>query len=248
MNTVVPLPPNDGSQPGPSFVAPPASQVRAAPFQRASATEQRAVGGDSSRPKGRRNHTITQSVTCVTAGETAADERSVEATVEQRSSAFRFMNEPAAATDTAGDYLREPAAVVSGQIIREGDAPRETGRFGGVASSPDTDFSTPQASSPRLRATQALNAGDCVPPLSLTRPALLGGSGGEPSIPSEDAGGAKMDGCNHPGRGPSGLIRSAKSSQAATSFPYQNVEPGTSWNEAYPFDPVLAAQNAMGIS
>jgi hypothetical protein len=77
---------------------------------------------------------------------------------------------------------------------------------------------TPQASSPRLRATQASNAGDCVPPFSSTRPALLGGSGGEPSIPSEDAGGAKMDGANHPGRGPSGLIRSAKSSQAATDI------------------------------
>lgn len=106
---------------------------------------------------------------------------------------------------------------------------------------------TPQASSPSFRATQASNAGDCVPPLSLTRPALLGGSGGEPSIPSDHAGGAKMDGCNHPGRGPSGLIHSAKSSQAATSSPYQNVEPGTSWNEAYPFDPDLTAQKAMGI-
>ena len=49
-------------------------------------------------------------------------------------------DEAAAATDTAADYLREPAAVVSGQIIREGDAPRESGRFGGDASGPDTDF------------------------------------------------------------------------------------------------------------
>jgi len=40
-------------------------------------------------------------------------------------------HEAAAATETAADYLREPAAVVSGQIIREGDAPRETGRHEG---------------------------------------------------------------------------------------------------------------------
>ena len=32
------------------------------------------------------------------------------------------------------------------------------------------------------------------------RPAALAVSGGEPSIPSSDAGGEKMDGCSHPGR------------------------------------------------
>lgn len=58
-------------------------------------------------------------------------------------------NEPAAATDTAGDYLREPAAVVPGQIVREGGAPRETDSQageqsqGGSVSGPDTDFSPP---------------------------------------------------------------------------------------------------------
>ena len=62
----------------------------------------------------------------------------------------QFRDDPAAATETAGDYLREPAAVVSGQIIREGDAPRETDRQAseqspgdGDASSPDTDFEPP---------------------------------------------------------------------------------------------------------
>lgn len=49
-------------------------------------------------------------------------------------------NEPAAATETAGDYLREPAAVVSGQIIREGDAPQGTDHANGDAPRPDTDF------------------------------------------------------------------------------------------------------------
>lgn len=79
---------------------------------------------------------------------------------------------------------------------------------------------TPQASSPRLRATQALNAGDCVPPFSLTRPAPFCGSGGEPGIPSEDTGGAKMGEhvSAHSGWGPSGRIESAKSSQAATDI------------------------------
>lgn len=52
-----------------------------------------------------------------------------------------FKDEPVAAADVTGDYLREPAIAVSGQIVREGDAPRETGRRqdDGVASSPDTE-------------------------------------------------------------------------------------------------------------
>ncbi len=50
-------------------------------------------------------------------------------------------NEPDDAADASGDYLREPATAASGQIIREGDAPRETGRdYSGVASCPDTEF------------------------------------------------------------------------------------------------------------
>ena len=52
-------------------------------------------------------------------------------------------NEPAAATETAGDYLREPTAVVSGQILREGDAPRGTDHANGDAPRPDTDFNPP---------------------------------------------------------------------------------------------------------
>lgn len=52
-------------------------------------------------------------------------------------------NEPAAAADAAGDYLREPMAAASGQIIREGDAPRGTDRQDGDAPSPDTDFEPP---------------------------------------------------------------------------------------------------------
>lgn len=49
----------------------------------------------------------------------------------------RARNEPAAAAEVAGDYLREPLAAAAGQIIWEGDAPRETGCFGGDASCPD---------------------------------------------------------------------------------------------------------------
>lgn len=48
--------------------------------------------------------------------------------------------DPGATTDTSGDDLREPTAVVSGQITGEGDAPRETGRRSdGVASRPGSD-------------------------------------------------------------------------------------------------------------
>lgn len=53
----------------------------------------------------------------------------------------KVRNEPAAAAEVAGDYLREPVAAEQGQIIREGDAPRETGRRGGGdASCSDTEF------------------------------------------------------------------------------------------------------------
>lgn len=51
---------------------------------------------------------------------------------------------PADAAVTAGTDLREPVAAVQGQIIREGDAPREPSRHNrGDASSPDTDFEPP---------------------------------------------------------------------------------------------------------
>lgn len=50
---------------------------------------------------------------------------------------------PTAPTDaavTVGNDLREPVAAERGQIIREGDAPRETDRYGDDASGPDTEF------------------------------------------------------------------------------------------------------------
>lgn len=54
-------------------------------------------------------------------------------------------DEPEAAAEVAGDYLREPVAAEQGQIIREGDAPRETDRLGGDASCPDTEFQMDRA-------------------------------------------------------------------------------------------------------
>lgn len=56
-------------------------------------------------------------------------------------------NEPEAAAEVAGDYLREPVAAEQGQIIREGDAPRETDRLCGDASCPDAEYSHSQATS-----------------------------------------------------------------------------------------------------
>src|SRR5690606_21896237 len=48
---------------------------------------------------------------------------------------------PPASRGIAGeDDLRELAATVPGQIIREGDAPRETGHENGVASRPDAEL------------------------------------------------------------------------------------------------------------
>lgn len=45
---------------------------------------------------------------------------------------------PGDAAVTSGNDLREPVAAEQGQIIREGDVPRETDRASGDASSPDT--------------------------------------------------------------------------------------------------------------
>lgn len=74
-------------------------------------------------------------------------------------------NEPAAATETAGDYLRKPVAVVPGQIVREGDAPRGTDHQAseqspgdGGAPSPDTDSNPQPTSSPEA------DKGEAVPP------------------------------------------------------------------------------------
>ena len=51
-----------------------------------------------------------------------------------------------------------------------------------------------------------------------TRPATPSGSGGEPGIPSDDAGGAKMDDANRPGRAPEGVHSYTKSSRAASDI------------------------------
>lgn len=52
---------------------------------------------------------------------------------------------PVDAAVTTGDGLREPVAAEQDQIIREGDAPRETDRLGGDASCPDTQFQMDRA-------------------------------------------------------------------------------------------------------
>lgn len=89
-------------------------------------------------------------------------------------------NEPEAAAEVAGDYLREPVAAEQGQIIREGDAPRETDRLGGDASCPDAEYSHSQATSsqpadtaggvnPSSRTSSATHSDD----IDLTIPAFL---------------------------------------------------------------------------
>lgn len=50
-----------------------------------------------------------------------------------------FTAAPGDAAVTLGNDLREPVAAEQGQIIREGDAPRETDRVDGDASRPDND-------------------------------------------------------------------------------------------------------------
>ena len=80
-------------------------------------------------------------------------------------------DEPVAATDTAGDYLREPVAVVSGQIIRERDAPRETDRSGGDASGPDTELQSDGVAIAAVKGKARLaNAAGVEPPPSVSIP------------------------------------------------------------------------------
>lgn len=75
--------------------------------------------------------------------------------------------EPAAAVDTAGDFLREPVATVQGQNIREGDAPHETDRASGDASGPDAEFAG--SSNGRTAAFDAVNAGSTPAPAPNSR-------------------------------------------------------------------------------
>lgn len=79
-------------------------------------------------------------------------------------------SEAVAATETAVDDLREPAAVVPGQIVREGDAPRETDRLGGDASRPDTEF-THSSAAPTPSADEQTGASQTpAAPVALSNP------------------------------------------------------------------------------
>lgn len=102
-------------------------------------------------------------------------------------------NEPEAAAEAAGDYLREPVAAEQGQIIREGDAPRETDRESGDASCPDTDFSSapPAEAAPAFPKQPPTPAGAAD---IYDRSAISAGFDGNPSKPSPAAGRAKMEG------------------------------------------------------
>lgn len=108
-------------------------------------------------------------------------------------------DEPEAAAEVAGDYLREPVAAEQGQIVREGDAPRETGRqddgddrrTGGVASSPDTEQpeTATQSDGDAIVAVKGsarflANAAGVEPPLSDPHPNPL------PTSPAADQPGA----------------------------------------------------------
>ncbi len=114
---------------------------------------------------------------------------------------LRFIAEPAGAAVTAGNDLREPVAAEQGQIIREGDAPRETGRFGGVASCPDTEFPETPAnpSAPQARQAVAGEVTSSASPATHSSNDAIGevkgsarlpnATGVEPSLPEADAGG-----------------------------------------------------------
>jgi len=60
---------------------------------------------------------------------------------------------PSQAAVVTGENLREPMAAASGQIIQEGDAPRETVRRDEFASCPDTQF-TPSLPVPQSQAAR----------------------------------------------------------------------------------------------
>lgn len=84
-----------------------------------------------------------------------------------------FIAEPADAAVAAGNDLREPTAAASGQIIREGDAPREPdcqageqSQGGGDASCPDAEIPETPANPSAPQARQATAAGEVNPPAS----------------------------------------------------------------------------------
>lgn len=113
-----------------------------------------------------------------------AGERHVDRSALRASSAVKVgatnspdgqRDEPAATTETVGEYLREQTAVVSVQIIREGDAPRETdcqageiSQGGSDASCPDTEFHSAKTS-PKAADQTGATAAPPVAPVAPTQ-------------------------------------------------------------------------------
>ncbi len=111
------------------------------------------------------------------------------------------ITEPVGAAVSTGNDLREPAAAASGQIVREGDAPREPVRQaseqsqGGGVSSPDTELkSDGDAIAAVTGKAQLANANSVEPPPSVSsrpkpvlRPYCL--------RPGENCGGQGMKHC-----------------------------------------------------
>lgn len=92
-------------------------------------------------PLASKSHSLSPPVLCQTASTPEAETPPVSGVTNS--------NDPVAAAEVTGDYLREPMAAASGQIIREGDAPRETdchageaSQGGSDASGPDTEYRT----------------------------------------------------------------------------------------------------------
>lgn len=119
-----------------------------------------------------------------------------------------FIAAPGVAAEATGNDLREPTAAASGQIVREGDAPRETGRrddgddrrTGGDASCPDTDFPSAVASAePEASPSPTPASGNLSDPhASSSRQADKAGTEPPPSVPATNRWAALRPHCLNP--------------------------------------------------
>lgn len=150
-------------------------------------------------------------------------------------------NEPEAAAEVAGDYLREPVAAEQGQIVREGDAPHEPDRdYSGGASRPDAEFHPPVT-------TREGHKGDPSPTLGERDLAEVGTGQKRAVLPQEP-----YTATNHQSVSPSSPDGSAstesaagKVSELAQPSPPKQAEPIKAGEGASPSSPAILSDEEV---
>lgn len=172
----------------------------------------------------------------------------------QSRSPHRARTEPVAATETTGNDLRKPAAVVSGQIVREGDAPREADQGEAACSAhPATEFPSPTTSSSRSKAPAGTGkvAASSVPANSSDPVANVGeGANGALAAAPVDPASRDADGADRQQPVVSGFTGEDDGRDVETSggtAPVITISRAAAWDEIPGIEPVTLLQLDPGI-